>query len=91
MAPAAIATISLSDSATWPLRMTVAEVAYVMRWSKRSLYDRIKQGRFPKSDDGRSWDRDVVERYAKGGIKAFERDAEKRARRESMRMVGGAR
>lgn len=83
------APIALHDPALWPVRMTVHEIAAVLRISRRSLYDRIARGRFPHSDDGRSWDRDVVERYVKGGIKAFEKQAARCERRQTLSIAGG--
>lgn len=80
-------TLDLSNPESWPVRMVLDEVAQALRISRRSLYDRIATGRFPKSDDGRSWDRDVVVRYVKGGVRQFERKAEEQQRRGSMRMV----
>jgi hypothetical protein len=80
-------TVPLHDPSLWPVRMKVAEIAVVLRISRRSLYDRIAQGRFPKSDDGRSWSRDVVKRYAEGGIKDYERSARKTAARQGLAVV----
>lgn len=80
-------TVALHDSSLWPLRMTRAEVSAVLRISQRELRRRMFEGRFPKPDDGRTWDRDTVERYARGGVKAFERAAEQQQRRADMRMV----
>jgi hypothetical protein len=76
-------TLDLSTPSSWPVRMTRSEIATVLRISQRELRRRVLEGRFPKADDGRSWDRDVVERYAKGGIKAFE----KAQRRAPLQMV----
>jgi hypothetical protein len=81
--------IPLHDPKLWPVRLTRAEIAAVLRISQRELRRRIAQGRFPQSDDGRTWHRDVVQRYAEGGIKQFERQAEKRERRGALHMVGG--
>lgn len=64
---------SLADPSTWPMRMVRAEVAAVLRISQRELRRRIVAGRFPAADDGRTWERDVVDRYVRGGIKSFER------------------
>lgn len=78
--------LPLHDSAQWPLRMRADEVACVLRISRRSLYDRIASGRFPRSDDGRTWARDVVERYL-GNIKQWE----KNGRRQAGVVAGGFR
>lgn len=83
--------IALHDPSQWPLRMTVLEIAAVLRISRRSLYDRIAQGRFPASDDGRSWSRALVQRYVEGQIKEFEKRAERDARREQLSIAGGRR
>jgi hypothetical protein len=71
-------TLDLATPTSWPLRMVRSEICAVLRISDRELRRRVFEGRFPKSDDGRTWDRETVERYAKGGIKAFER-AQRRA------------
>jgi hypothetical protein len=75
-------TLDLAQPTSWPLRMTRPEVAHVLRISDRELRRRVFEGRFPKADDGRTWDRDTVERYARGGVKAFER-----AQRRPLQMV----
>lgn len=83
--------IALNDPTLWPCRMTRAEIASVLRISQRELRRRILEGRFPKSDDGRTWQRDLVKRYCEGGIKQFEQAAEKRDRRDRLQVVGGTR
>jgi hypothetical protein len=87
--------IDLANHATWPLRMKRVEVAKVMRWSQRTLRERIQHGRFPPPDDGITWARDVVVRYAvQGGVKEFEREYQRRERRQPsnrLSVVGGSR
>lgn len=78
---AAPVALPLNDPSQWPLRMTHAEVARVIRVSRRELWRRIAQGRFPQADDGRTWARATVERYALGQVKEFERSAAQRKRR----------
>jgi hypothetical protein len=80
--------IDIADPRTWPMRMKVLEVCAVLRISRSELYRRIDSGRFPKADGG-TWSRDFVENYVRGGIKQFERNAEQRARREQISVVGG--
>lgn len=84
-------TLPLNDITAWPLRMTRQEVAKVLRVSERELRRRVQVGRFPSADDGRTWSRDVIERYVKGGIKEFERQAERRERRGALSIAGGTR
>jgi hypothetical protein len=84
-------TIALHDSNLWPLRLTRSEVARIIRISDRELRRRIFEGRFPKPDDGKTWDRDVVIRYVKGGIRQLEREAERRQMRGQLSVVGGRR
>lgn len=76
-------TIDLSNPSTWPLRMLRAECAAILRISLREMHRRIQQGRFPPPDDGRTWHRSVVQRYVDGGVREFE----KRAQRSELRMV----
>lgn len=83
--------INIADVTTWPIRMTVAEVAAVIRRSRRSLYDLIDAGKFPQADPGPTWHRDVVKRYVDGQIRKFEEDAKKRERRQQLQVVGGSR
>jgi hypothetical protein len=84
-------TLDLSTPTSWPVRMVRAEICAVLRISDRELRRRIFECRFPKSDDGRTWHRDVVQRYAEGGIKQFEREAERRQMRGQLSVVGGRR
>lgn len=65
--------VDIGQPGTWPMRLLRAEVATVCRISVRELQRRISTGRFPPPDDGRTWARDVVQRYVEGGIKQFER------------------
>lgn len=81
-------TLPLHDSSQWPIRMRRAEVAHVLRISERELRRRVAEYRFPASDDGRTWERGVVERYAKN-VKAFERNGERAT--TTLRMVGAHR
>lgn len=83
--------IDIADDTTWPKRMTVAEVCACIRRSRRSLYDLIDGGKFPKADPGTTWHRDVVKRYVDGQIRKFEEDASKRERRGQLQVVGGSR
>jgi len=69
--------LSLSDADTWPLRMTREEIAYVLRMSKRSLEQRLTDGRFPPADDLHTWSRDFVKEYATKRMKEFERMAKR--------------
>lgn len=70
-------TIPLHDPSLWPMRMTRQDTATVLRISERELRRRIAQHRFPVPDDGRTWSREMVERYAKGTIREFERQYER--------------
>lgn len=83
--------LPLHDPSLWPVRMTRSEVAQVLRISARTLRDRMRAARFPSPDDGISWDRDVVIRYVRGGVKAFEERAERKAQRSNLRVIGGRR
>lgn len=83
--------LPLHDASAWPLRMTRAEVAYVLRISQRELRRRMAQGRFPKPDDGISWARAKVIEFAESRMREFERSAAQRQRRESLAVVGGHR
>lgn len=74
-------TLALNDPTTWPLRMRRDEVAAVLRIAPRTLFERIEAGRFPPPDDGRSWARKVVLDYVEGGIRRFEEQAARTARR----------
>jgi hypothetical protein len=77
-------TLPLNDASQWPLRMTRRETAHVLRISVRHLARRISSGLFPQPDGGSrgTWARDVVERYVKGGIREFDKRAERDARRK---------
>lgn len=81
------ALVSLHDPTVWPLRMRRPEVSRVLRISERELRRRVLSGRFPKADDGVTWDRELVQRYAQGGIKQLERAAEQHERRDRIQMV----
>lgn len=85
--------LPLNDPSQWPLRMTRREVAQVCRISERELRRRIKQGRFPKTDDGVTWSRGSVETFVAGKVRDFERTFEQEQRRQQRRgaiaMVGG--
>ena len=69
--------ISLHDPSQWPLRMTRAQVAAVHQRSVSWLRQRIAQRRYPRPDSDGRWSREVVQRYAEGGIQAFDRWAAK--------------
>lgn len=75
--------VDVADRSTWPDRMQRHIVAAVCGFSLRELYRRIASGRFPKPDDGRTWHKPVIERYVDGGVREFE----KRAQRSELRMV----
>lgn len=77
--------IDIANSATWPLRMKRQEVGAVMRWSERTLRKKVALGLFPPSDDGITWGRDVVENYARGGIREFVRRSKLRVVRKGAR------
>lgn len=72
--------LPLHDPAQWPLRMTREQVAAVHQRSVSWLRARVAAHRFPRPDSDGRWCRDVVRRYAEGGIKEFDRAAEKRER-----------
>lgn len=67
-------TLSLSDSSTWPIRMTLAEVAYVSRKSVRTIQRRIRQGLMFNADSDGLFEREAVAKYLRGGIRIFEKD-----------------
>jgi hypothetical protein len=74
--------LPLNDVTQWPLLMTRAEVATVIRVSPRTLRRLVAEGRFPPPIRG-TWARDVVDRYVHGQRREFERQAARR-----LRMVG---
>ena len=74
--------LSLSDPSTWPLRMTIDEVAHVSRRCRRTVEGRIKKGlMFPPDSDG-MFERDQVVRYLRGGLKDFDEAADRAAQRQ---------
>ncbi len=73
-------TLPLHDPTQWPLRMTRADVAHVLRCDRSTLYLRIKRHLFPPPDLDRMWPRATVQRYAEGNIQEFGRQAKRTAR-----------
>jgi hypothetical protein len=59
--------LSRCDSSGWPLRMTRAEVAHVQRITVRTLFNRIRAGKFPGPGDDRMWSKAVVVKYVERG------------------------
>jgi hypothetical protein len=87
-----VSELVLHDASLWPLRMVRREVAAALRISERELRRRIAQHRFPAPDDGRTWSREMVKRYAEGGVKEFERAYARNIeaqQRNAVRVVGG--
>lgn len=77
-----VITLALNDPSQWPLRMTFAEVAHVMRVCHATLFARIKSGRMFRADSDHKFERDAVIRYIRGGIKRFDEECDKRERYE---------
>lgn len=81
--------LPLCDPSQWPLRMKPEEVAHVLRRGVRTLYYQMSRGQFPRPDGDGMWDRALVQRYAEGGIKEFDKRASRPGRLMAMR--GGRR
>jgi hypothetical protein len=73
MSKAHACTLSLSDPSQWPLYMTRAEVAHVLRRSPRTIERRIARRRMPQPTGDGMFLRDEIEKYIRGGVRAFDR------------------
>lgn len=74
--------IPLHDPSQWPVRMTRVEVAAVHQRSVSWLRRQIATHRYPRPDSDGRWARDVVQRYAEGGIQVFDRFVAKEQKKE---------
>lgn len=81
--------IPLHDPAHWPVRMTRTEVAAVHQRSVSWLRNRVAARRYPRADSDGRWSRDVVERYAAGGIKEFDKLAAKEQKKAMPKVIHG--
>jgi hypothetical protein len=70
-------TLALNDPSQWPLLMTCAEVAHVLRRSTDTVYRRVRLGLMPPPGADGLFERAHIEQYCRGKKRVYERAAER--------------
>lgn len=69
--------LPLNDPSQWPLRMTKAETAHVLRWSVKTLERKVRAGVVPLPDADRFFIRAEIEHFLKGNVRQFDKRRKK--------------